>query len=108
MGNPEFPMPLATAEKNSSDRPLLHPETPAAIEAAEAGSGRPDTSRDEEKVLQVAKLGGASFGTAQVTAAAAAFLAHNRGAGRAEVMQHLAAIAKYHGPERRRPDPRSS
>lgn len=48
--------------------------------------------------------GGASFGTAHVTAAVAEFLAHGHGAGRADVVQHLAEIAKYHGPERRRPD----
>jgi hypothetical protein len=46
--------------------------------------------------------GGASFGTAHVTAAVAEFLSRAPEAGRAEVVRHLAAIAKHRGPERRR------
>ncbi len=68
-----------------------------------AGHARPLDESGEDAVL-----GGASFGTAHVTAAVAEFLAHNQDAGRADVVQHLTAIAKYHGPERRRRSPDSS
>ncbi len=47
--------------------------------------------------------GGGPAGTAHVTAAVVEFLAANAVAGRLEVLRQLAAIAKYHGPERRRP-----
>ena len=68
-----------------------------------AGHARPLDEPGEEAVL-----GGASFGTAHVTAAVAEFLAQNPDARRADVVQHLSAIAKYHGPERRRRSPDSS
>ena len=53
---------------------------------------RIDEPRDEQK------LGGASFGTAYVTATVAEFPAENAGAGRMQVLRHLAAVAQYHGP----------
>jgi subtilisin family serine protease len=74
-------------------------------EISDLGGGQADFAghpRPLDNDRQPRRLGGASFGTAHVTAAIAEFLSREPEAGRAEVLRHLAVIAKYHGPERRR------
>ncbi|MDH3593923.1 MAG: S8 family serine peptidase [Rhodospirillales bacterium] len=46
--------------------------------------------------------GGASFAVAHLCGHLAGYLAERPGAGRDEMLEHLAAVARYHGPERRR------
>jgi len=48
------------------------------------------------------RSGGASFAVAHLCGRLARFLAERPGAGRDEALEHLAALARYHGPERRR------
>jgi hypothetical protein len=104
-GAPVFPGAYPGVIRATGDARCALGEISALGGAQADFAGHPSPLNDDGEPR---RLGGASFGTAHVTAVVAEFLSREPEAGRAEVVRHLAAIARYHGPERHRPAKDSS